>query len=164
MDWEGEWDNQDHPAFITMQHPPRFDGETPSYVVDSYAAWQSACGGRDLPRPERLSASFFTKQALPYVGVMHVDHGARRLKIRLSGTGVRNMTGVEFTGFYTDQIPGAEDANIRFHWCAKNGRPYSVVGQVTWPSPRSKRYGVLALPFGETRASVEKVALVFSFF
>ena len=164
MDWEGDWDNPDHPAFVAMQAPPQFDARTPGYVTEAYDAWLSARGHRDLPTPSSLSAFLFSPRILPSVGVFHVDHDVRRLKIRLSGTAIGRRVGVEFTGFYTDQIPGAEDANIRFHWCAKTGLPYSVVGRVTWPAPRHAEYGVLGLPFGDSRDAVVKVALVFSFF
>lgn len=164
MDWQGDWDDPDHPAFVPMQVPPSFDERTPDYVADAYEAWLGACDGRDLPPVSRLNAFLFPPRVLPYVGVFQVEDDVRRLKIRLSGTAVGRRTGVEFTGFFTDQIPGAEDANIRFHWCAKHGRPYSVVGKVTWPAPRHAEYGVLALPFGERRHTVRKVALIFSFF
>ncbi len=164
MDWEGDWDDPDHPAFFPMQAPPRFDARTPDYVQEAYDVWLAACGDRDLPPTSSLTAFFFPPKTLPYVGIFHVEHDVRRLRIRLSGTAVGRRTGVEFTGFYTDQVPGAEDANIRFHWCAKTGRPYSVVGKVTWPAPRYAEYGVLALPFGDSRGTVSKVALIFSFF
>jgi hypothetical protein len=94
---------------------------------------------------------------------MSMDGDPRRFFIRVSGSGVTDSTGVEFTGMYVDTVPGTEEAIERFAWCADQVKPYFVEGPITWSPKDFMHYRVLGLPFIATDGKTERVMLVFDF-
>ena len=128
-----------------------------------YQYWLDGREGEGLPPPGLIDPARIRTDILPFLGVMGQEPGGDRLKIRLAGSGIKEFTGLEFTGRFTDELPGAELADKRFHWCWRTGRPYALNAKVTW-SPRDyQTYAVLALPFGDHRRKVERVVLLFEF-
>ena len=158
------WDDGDHPALQEMIADPTPDQVTPDRLREIYRYWLSVRQDRRLPPTNALDPFAFARAALPYIGVIHVDHGAERLRVRLVGTGIVREAGMDFTGLDADQIPGAEAAHIRFRWSVRTCRPSITAGPVDWAIENYGNHRILVLPFGSADGTVEKLMLVFDFF
>ena len=158
------WDDGDHPALRAMTADPTPDQVTPDRLRRIYRYWLSARQPRQIPPTGALDPFAFARDALPYIGVIHVDHGAERLRVRLVGTGIVREAGMDFTGLDADQIPGAEAAHFRLRWSVRTGRPFIIAGPADWAIENYGNYRVLVLPFGAADGTVEKLMLVFDFF
>ena len=130
---------------------------------DVYAYWLANKPDDGLPPVDAISPLKLPRQHLPYIGVMTVERDPMRFHIRVSGTGVTDATGIEFTGKYVDEIPGTEAALERFAWCADNGLAYFVEGPITWSPNDFMDYRVIGLPFAGPGGTVDRVMLVFDF-
>ena len=158
------WDDGDHPALRAMTVDPSPDQVTPERLREIYHYWLSVRREAGLPPTGALDPFAFARNALPYIGVIHVDHRNERLRVRLVGTGIVREAGMDFTGLDADQIPGAEAAHVRFRWSVRTGRPSITAGPVDWAIENYGNYRVLVLPFGAADGTVEKLMLVFDFF
>ena len=125
--------------------------------------WLDAKADRALPPVSAIDPLALPRDLLHLIGVMEHEPSGDRLRVRLAGTGIRQATGLEFTGHYTDAMPGAEEADRRFHWCQRTGSPYMTTGPLVWAQRDYKTYSVLALPFGTADGVVERIMLLFEF-
>ena len=158
------WDDGDHPALHAMTADPAPDHVAPERLREIYRYWLSMRQDGGPPLTKALDPFAFARDALPYIGVIHVDHGGERLRVRLVGTGIVREAGMDFTGLDADQIPGAEAAHIRFRWSVRTGRPSITAGPVDWAIENYGNHRILVLPFGAADGTVEKLMLVFDFF
>ena len=128
-----------------------------------YAYWEQARGADILPPVHAINPAELPRHCLPCIAVLGIEREPLRFHIRLSGTGVRDATRIEFTGKYVDEVPGFEGAETRFRWCLENALPYCWTGKSSWtPWPHSI-YSVIALPFGEPDGRVERILVCAQF-
>lgn len=101
-------------------------------IQQLFLYWQSKCGADSIPlrqdiKPEEVA------DILPYLLLVEFEQNPFRVKFRLVGTKVVDVTGYEFTGKYLDEIAGAEDRRP-FHECyeiaSKSESP--VITHITW--------------------------------
>ncbi len=153
---------RDDPAFVDM----RVDFAVEDLAEESfrwlYRYWLDGRGSARFPPTRLIDPTRIRPDILPHLTLVGPEPESGRLKVRLSGSGLREATDRDYTGWYTDEVPGAKPLHRRFEWCRRTGRPYVYSGHVTWSPLTFKRYSVLALPFGQPDGTVERILLLAS--
>ena len=80
--------------------------------------WRSKCGARPMPARADISPAEI-KRLLPFVTLIDVVDGGRRMRVRLAGTQLREFFGREITGAYLDDLDLGGPAT---YWTAANDR------------------------------------------
>lgn len=70
---------------------------------DLFLYWQGKLAGRRMPARRDIDPTEIP-QLLPHVMLVDVVDGGRRIRFRLAGTAIRDITGLELTGRYLDEI------------------------------------------------------------
>ncbi len=141
------------------------DAETlqPEAFRRLFRYWLHAKADMALPPIAAIDPLSLPHDLLHRIGIIEHESKSGRLRVRLAGTGIRDATGAEWTGRYTDTMPAIDEADRRFQWCRQNGRPYVNTGPLVWANRDYSTYSVLALPFGTPGGTVERIVLLFEF-
>jgi len=101
-------------------------------IQQLFVYWQSKCGEASIPRRRDISPDEIAA-ILPNVLLVEFEQNPFRVRFRLVGTKVVEVTGFEFTGRYLDEIAGEADRRP-FHECyeiaCKSEAP--VITRITW--------------------------------
>ena len=101
-------------------------------IQQLFVYWQSKCSNGSIPRRRDISPTEILP-ILPHILMVDFEQSPFRVRFRLVGTKVVEITGFEFTGRYLDEIAGAEDRQP-FHECyeiaSKSEAP--VMTRITW--------------------------------
>lgn len=158
---EPVFDPQD-PAFAGMRVD--FDVETlePDGFRRLLRYWLGARGDRPTPPVTAIDPLALPRDLLPMLVVLDCDASTGRLRVRLQGTGLVSLTGIDATGRYLDSLamPDLEDVEKRLGWCRDTGNPYVVSGPLTWADMHYRSYATLVLPFGGAAEGVRRLVLL----
>jgi len=77
-------------------------------IRELFVYWQSKCAGRPLPRRVDIDPAEISG-LIPNLLIADIELDPFRVKYRLVGTRVVQMTGFEFTGKYLDEIALPDD-------------------------------------------------------
>jgi hypothetical protein len=137
-------------------------GDVRSDMVHSMLQWWLARSGSDLPDRDDLDPADL-KPLLPNILISDVEHDPFRIRHRLVGTRVREVTGFNIVGRYLDELlptdpdePWMDDYRLAY----RTRRPVLGVSSVTTTSGEifTYEYGLFPLPKGG-RAIEQFVAL-----
>src|SRR5688572_20058557 len=87
--------------------------ETPILELDDnrlrrlFAYWLEKRGGRLFPTKAEIDPVEFP-YVLGYVTLVDVEHDPRRYRFRLDGSILVELSGMDYTGRYLDELPGEE--------------------------------------------------------
>ncbi len=100
-------------------------------VRDFYRYWLDLAAGRPMPHQTEVDPTGIPKHVLPFINLTDVGTDGR-FKARLAGTKVVALSGMEITGRFIDEIPGAEDMLRQFQRLLKSRKPYHCIVPLTW--------------------------------
>lgn len=94
--------------------------------------WQSKCSDGSIPRRSDIDPTDIPA-ILPNVILIDFEQDPFRVKFRLVGTKVVEITGYEFTGMYLDEIamPDVEDSFLACYQTASETKT-PVLSRITW--------------------------------
>ncbi len=131
-----------------------------------YDYWYSKCRPGALPGRRDLHPRDLIR-FLPFITLVDVEQGAqkRAFKVRLAGTGLRNVLDTEITGRALDELPLG---NALSHWrqihdrLVDEGKPLCGVSPLIWHGGRGQASTALAqvwvkFPLAETEAKVSTI-------
>lgn len=133
------------------------------YARQFFDYWCAARSGQVMPPVSALDPMLLPRACLPYLSVLEVETEPLRLRARLVGTAVAEQIGMNQTGCYLDELPGAASQEERLLWCVREQRPYLAEDDITFAPNNYKRYQCLIVPFGDPTVGVERVVGVFCF-
>lgn len=119
-----------------------------------YAYWQEIKGDRHMPARADFSP-LKLPEILPCIILADVHYDPLRFKIRLAGTQVVSVSGLEPTGGWVDDFPHTEKIIERYSWIVKHKKPYLTEDRLRWVLKDYKRYTGLALPFSSDGENVD---------
>ncbi|PLX43783.1 MAG: histidine kinase [Hyphomicrobiales bacterium] len=68
-----------------------------------YDYWRRQADGKSMPSRNEIHPSGF-KRLLPTISLIDVEHDPKRYRVRLAGTGLRDVYQREMTGTYLDEV------------------------------------------------------------
>lgn len=120
-------------------------------IRGSFAYWQSKCQNGSIPGRSDINPSEILP-ILPNIIMVDFERNPFRVKYRLVGTRVVEMTGYEFTGRYLDEIAGriVEGDFLECYQVASE-RKLPMMTRVTWrfESGASGVYDFCVLPLDD---------------
>ncbi len=72
-----------------------------------FAYWLAKCGDRPFPTKAEIDPVDFS-YVLGYVTLVDVERDPRRYRFRLDGSILVQLSGMDYTGRYLDELPGEE--------------------------------------------------------
>lgn len=119
-----------------------------------YEYWLKLKADKALP-----SRADFNPMAVPAVLPMIMMFGVEgppfRFKGRIAGAQVVDVSGINCTGIYVDQLPYTEGVSERLTQLLQNKEPYYVEAELTWAKKQYKLYSALVLPFSSDGEAVD---------
>lgn len=85
--------------------------------------WQAIKGDKAMPSRADFNPMTIT-DVLPSIILTEAHYDPLRFRIRLIGTEIRTVSGVDMTGSWLDEIPQTKDIVKRYKWIVKNKKPY----------------------------------------
>ncbi|HAJ22940.1 MULTISPECIES: hypothetical protein [Alphaproteobacteria] len=84
-----------------------------------------------------------------------VHRELRKFEIRIVGDEAIKNAGLDASGRFVDEVPGAEQAQLRMEFCLDNNLPYAADANLSWGGQGSKKYGVGTFPLHDNEGNVE---------
>jgi len=119
-----------------------------------FTYWQEIKGDREMPSRADFSP-LKLPEILPSIILADVHRDPLRFKIRLAGTQVVSVSGLEPTGGWVDDFPHTEKIIDRYSWIVKHKKPYLTEDKLRWVLKNFKKYSGLALPFSTDGENVD---------
>ena len=120
-----------------------------------YLYWQDKCGSRRMPSREDVDPVDLT-YCLGYLCLVDVEPGEPpRFRFRVDGSNCVNISGIEMTGRYVDEIPQSDYRTVMetaYRQLARTKAPHFYADDEVWDDRRYRTEGLL-LPLsndGET--------------
>ncbi|WP_281301236.1 MULTISPECIES: PAS domain-containing protein [unclassified Iodidimonas] len=125
--------------------------------------WESRRAGRVMPERKDFNPSEMVG-LLPDLCLMDIEAGSGRLRVRLFGTRLVAMSGIDLTGHYIDEVKGGRGVIERCDVLIRRKAPiYRRNIPLKW-SPRTYRsYDVLALPLSSNGVDVTMILFLLEF-
>ncbi|MCZ6858922.1 MAG: PAS domain-containing protein [Alphaproteobacteria bacterium] len=112
-----------------------------------HATWEASRDGDKLPSRAHFDPVTMPPQLLPWIAIFDVETDPTRFRVRLVGTGIVEAGGLDITGNYLDELPGAESVLARSTWALENRKAYYARDlPVTWAHEEYQHYSVVGLP------------------
>lgn len=116
--------------------------------------WFDHQAARALPLASLIHPGRLPRRLLPFLVMISVEPGPKRLLFRLVGTGVVDAIGYDPTGKFGEDIEGAGPTNERFFATLETKKPYFYGGPLIWSSKDYKSYRSVVMPFGDEAGTV----------
>ena len=116
--------------------------------------WLNQRAGRELPLASAIDPLRLPRPLLPFLMMISVEPGPKRLLFRLVGTGVVEAIGYDPTGKFGEDVEGAGPTNERFLATLETKTPYIYGGPLIWSSNDYKSYQSVVMPFGDEAGNV----------
>ncbi|VAX02715.1 hypothetical protein MNBD_ALPHA03-286 [hydrothermal vent metagenome] len=95
---------------------------------------------------------------LPHIALVDVEGPPRRYKFRLVGTETVKAMGLDITGKYLDQLPGAEQyLKDRYDNLVETKTPYWHSGKLVWSTKSFIDYSVVGMPLSSDGLIIDKL-------
>lgn len=94
---------------------------------------------------------------IPLLYLIRVHRSERRFEARVVGQSVVELSGVNHTGCFFDELPGAELTQARLEFCHDNNLPYVASGPLTWGRYDYKTFSVCGVPLHDDEGAVAYV-------
>ncbi|GEQ97354.1 hypothetical protein JCM17844_09910 [Iodidimonas gelatinilytica] len=128
-----------------------------------YILWDDKRGQRLMPARRDFDPANM-RALLEDMVLFDVDGAESRLRVRLYGTRIVQMSGLDLTGKYLDQIPGSENVGRRCQWVIAHKAPTFIRKvQLEWSQRSYRRYDVLALPLSANDKDVNMILFHLTF-
>ena len=128
-------------------------------IRELFDYWRRKCGGRTLPRRRDIDPVDIP-HLMPRILITDIEHDPFRVRYRLVGTKVVEMTGYEFTGWYLDEIalPNDEGPILESYRSACETKA-PVMTRVKWRLAPDivAEYDVCFLPLSDDGETVDMV-------
>jgi len=122
----------------------------------AFQFWLDAKKDRLLPPDWAIDPLSLPRPLLPWLFVVAVEPGPKRLRFRLAGTAVVNAIGYELKGKYSEDLEGAEARIERIYAAIETKTPYFYGGPLVWSPMNFKFYKSLIMPFGNEASEVTR--------
>lgn len=153
----------DDPAFRDVCTGFSIQALEPEPFRRFYGYWLDAKQDLLLPPVSAIDPLKLPRDQLPLMMIVEDDPASGRPRIRLAGTGVRDIADRELTGCHVDVLPDGEAMARRVRQCCMSGEPYTVTVPARWCNADLKAYNALALPFGGGDGTVERIVVLLDF-
>ncbi len=114
-----------------------------------YGYWRTLANSRPMPLAAEVDPLDIPKAVLAYVFLIDVEPDGR-FRVRLAGTQTVKQSGLDTTGLYVDETPGAESVGERLAHAVLTGKPYHVVAPLTWSERKYKTYMAVMCPLASS--------------
>ncbi len=124
-----------------------------------YAYWEAKRGDRLMPSRDDIDPSEI-KPHLPFVFLIQVQEGQKRLLYRLSGTGLATRFGEEQTGRYLEDLDLGDvkdEAISSFYEVVSGCRPTHLAGEYRKADGRLIRFERVAMPLSSDQTKVQMI-------
>lgn len=129
-----------------------------------HAIWEAGHGGASLPSREHFDPVIIPVTLLPWITIFDVESAPSRFRVRIVGTGIVEAIGMDATGKYLDEMPGAENVQTRAAWALENRKAYYVGDlPLTWVHEQYKHYSVIGLPLATNGHDIDMLLYGMSF-
>jgi hypothetical protein len=118
--------------------------------------WLDRKGGRNIPLASAINPLHLPRALLPFLIMISVEEGPKKLLFRVVGTGIATAIGFDPTGKFGEDINGAGLTNERFYAAMRTKKPYFYSGPLVWSSKDYKSYRSLVMPFGDEAGNVTR--------
>lgn len=125
-----------------------------------YAYWADKRGGRSMPRREDIDPMQL-KPLLPDLVISELEPAPLRVRYRLVGTRVAEVTGLDYTGLYLDEVDfgdrGEEDWTAQYAWVFDQRVPvFGKSSAQAQEGDRKVEYEYAMLPLTRDGATVDQ--------
>jgi hypothetical protein len=130
-----------------------------------FAYWQSKCVDGVIPKRADMDPAEIPK-LMPYLLIVDIEHDPFRVRYRLAGTRVVQMTGFEITGKYLDEIalPDDEGPFLECYALASESKT-PVLARIKWhiDADTISEYDICVLPLSDDGATVNMAIAIESY-
>lgn len=123
-------------------------------LADLYEFWLARRDQRGHFHFAQFDVTEMPRSLLPFLYLIKVDREAKRFKVRIAGEQVVKLTGLNASGRYIDEIPGAERSQARMALCLEHDLPYMSTDPLTWGKFDYKSFSVCVLPLHDDAGNV----------
>ncbi|MFZ1991399.1 MAG: hypothetical protein WAW96_16695, partial [Alphaproteobacteria bacterium] len=109
---------------------------------------------RVIPLASSINPLQLPRALLPYLMLISVEEGPKKLLFRVVGTGIAEAIGFDPTGKFGEDVQGAGPTNERIYATMQTKKPYFYGGPLIWSSKDYKSYRSLVMPFGDEAGNV----------
>lgn len=112
--------------------------------------WRHRCGGRAFPRRSDIDPVDFSFM-LERITLTEIHENPRRYRLRVVGSWWHGITGVELTGTWIEDLPGANQRRISIEAYERMiaARGPTVTVRDAWVDERKLSYEIMHLPLSE---------------
>ncbi|MGP1257289.1 MAG: PAS domain-containing protein [Kiloniellales bacterium] len=123
-------------------------------LADLYEFWLARRDERGHFHFAQFDVTEMPRSLLPFLYLIKVDREAKRFKVRIAGDQVVRLAGLNASGRYIDEIPGAERSQARMALCLEHDLPYISTDPLTWGAFDYKSFSVCVLPLHDDEGNV----------
>ncbi len=124
-----------------------------------FAYWSSLCGERRMPARDAFRPAKIIRR-LPTISLIDVCGEPARYRVRLAGTGLREVFGLELTGREIDELPIADQPGYWrgvYETVTASGRPAHGFAALSWRGRPNVVQAWLRLPMSDDGDRVNMV-------